>query len=322
MVAVVVTIPAPAYSQNSASPVQKNIANPDFPCGEPYGPNGEPPSRRRVARQIIFPDDEGYPHYLGLLMFKGEPGTREGETLTAKLSVEDTFCGASVISDHFIVTAAHCVFDATKPVNSVRLGDIDLTSDSERNSRPVDYEIEFIFVHPAYNEESLVRHNDLALLKTKDKIQFNDVVFPYCISDQPPPPGTTVTASGFGLYNATTRPDHLLEANFKVMDTKECEDIYLREGQEARLRTRYPSLLQGTDIICAIDDVADACQGDSGGPMFREKNGKQYLEGIVSGGADCRANFKSVLPGLYLSLAKHIDFINAYVYGPPPPGAP
>lgn len=53
---------------------------------------------------------------------------------------------------------------------------------------------------------------------------------------------------------------HVLEANFTIMDTKECEDIYIENFREHTLRLRYPNLLQNTDIICAIDDVSDACQ--------------------------------------------------------------
>ncbi|MPC51935.1 Serine protease 55 [Portunus trituberculatus] len=202
-------------------------------------------------------------------------------------------------------------------VNTVRVGDINLRSDSESNSKPVDHEIALIITHPGYDPDKSIRHNDLALLMTKEKIQFNDIVFPYCISDQPPAPGTQVTISGFGLFNATTKPDHLLEANFTVMDTAECENIFKKHDQEAFLRVRYPNLLQRTDIICAIDEVSSACQGDSGGPMFLVKNRKRYLEGVVSGGASCRANFKSVLPGLYISLARHVHFISDYVLGQP-----
>ncbi|KAG0728129.1 Phenoloxidase-activating factor 3 [Chionoecetes opilio] len=286
-------------------------------CGQPYGRNGEPPSRRRVSRQIIFPDERNYNFYFNLVMGRAKPDTRDNQKPPTKdASEEERFCSASPISEHFLVTAAHCVFDETRPVSAITLGDIDLATDNERNSRPADYEIEVIFAHPEYDPDSQVRYNDIALLRTRLPIQFNEVVFPYCVSDSPLAPGTVVTASGFGLYNATSQPDHLLEANFTVLAQAACEATYLREGLEDSLRIRYPKLLKGSDIICAIDDVSDACQGDSGGPLYLRKGGKQYLGGIVSGGASCRGNFKSVLPGLYLSLAKHIDFINDSIFPP------
>ncbi|XP_063844294.1 chymotrypsinogen B-like [Scylla paramamosain] len=308
MLAAVVILPPPASSQN-----RKTIANPDFPCGEPYGPNGELPESSRRKRQILFPDEPKYADYLQLLL--GKAFTRAKENTEDDAEADKGFCGANVISDQFILTAGHCVEGSTEKITTVILGDIDLTQEDEENSRVGTYEITDIFVHPEYSHDSPTRYHDVALLKTKTKIQFNDAVFPMCISDEIPAPGTIVIISGFGYYNATHRPDYLLEANFTVMDTTECEAIYLQHGQEAFVRVKYPNLLKGTDIICAIDDVSDACQGDSGGPVLREKDGKMFIEGIVSGGANCHANFKSVLPGLYTSIAKQIDFIDRHVYG-------
>ena len=46
-----------------------------------------------------------------------------------------------------------------------------------------------------------VRYNDLALLMTVHKIEFNEAVYPYCISRTPPTPGTTVIGSGYGYVN-------------------------------------------------------------------------------------------------------------------------
>lgn len=315
LVAVTVMLPAPASAQGAASPVQGSIANPNFPCGEPYGSNGEPPAPRRVARQIILPDFENYQKYLRILLQEAVPDIRSEDFILDDEPPESApYCGATVISDHFIITAAHCIYKAPEPITSVTLGDIDLSIEGEENSRAVDYTIADIFVHPGYSNLTSAEYNDVALLKTKEKIQFNDVVFPFCISDEVSDPGTIVLISGFGLYNATTQPDHLLEANLTVMDTAECEEIYIQEGLEESLRLRYPDLLQGTDIICATDEVSDACQGDSGGPVLIQRDGKLFLEGIVSAGVSCRGNFKPLVPGLYLSLAKHIDFINEHVF--------
>ncbi|KAG0728130.1 Phenoloxidase-activating factor 3 [Chionoecetes opilio] len=287
-------------------------------CGQPYGRNGEPPSRRRVSRQIIFPDERNYNFYFNLVMGRAKPDTRDNQKPPTKdASEEERFCSASPISEHFLVTAAHCVFDETRPVSAITLGDIDLATDNERNSRPADYEIEVIFAHPEYDPDSQVRYNDIALLRTRLPIQFNEVVFPYCVSDSPLAPGTVVTASGFGLYNATSQPDHLLEANFTVLAQAGVRGHLPARGPRGFAQNQVPENAEGKrKSSVGIDDVSDACQGDSGGPMYLRKGGKQYLGGIVSGGASCRGNFKSVLPGLYLSLAKHIDFINDSIFPP------
>src|SRR4051794_35629721 len=58
-------------------------------------------------------------------------------------------------------------------------------------------------------------------------------------------------------------------------------------------------------MICAgkedLSGGKDACQYDSGGPLVIERNGQQYLAGIVSWGIGCgRPN----LPGVYARVAK------------------
>ncbi|XP_050691017.1 serine protease persephone-like [Eriocheir sinensis] len=316
LVVVAVLAPLPAAAQTP--PLRRSIVNPDFPCGIPYGPNGEVPVTSRPKRQIIFPDEENYATYLGQLFLRdgSSINPRESEASGEGQVLTDAFCGAAVISDRFLVTAAHCAVNEKNPISSVRLGDIDLNKDNEANSKPKDYDIKQIILHPGYRGNTTVRHYDLALLQTYDIIEFNDVVFPYCIPKASPPPGTIVTASGYGLYNATSASQHVLEANFTIIDTKECEDIYIKNFQDDALRLKYPNLLQNTDIICALDDVSDACQGDSGGPVIWKKDGKEYLAGLVSAGANCRGNFKSVLPGLYMSTAVHADFISAVVFSP------
>lgn len=41
----------------------------------------------------------------------------------------------------------------------------------------------------------------MALLKTTARIEFNEGVFPFCISDSRPGPQTVVTGAGFGYVN-------------------------------------------------------------------------------------------------------------------------
>ncbi|KAK3882486.1 hypothetical protein Pcinc_013129 [Petrolisthes cinctipes] len=233
------------------------------------------------------------------------------------LSVQDTFCGATPLHNRFLLTAAHCVLQPDKPTVTVRLGELDFSRENEENSRPVDYAVDQIIVHPDYQHTTVIRYNDVALIRTKEEIQFNEIVYPYCISDDRPPPNTKVTGAGFGLINGTTLATHLQEAELDLMDTTQCQNQYLAHDHTARqLREKYPDLLVNRDIICASFPERDACQGDSGGPLFLDRGGKRYLVGVVgSGGFSCRGAGVSSLPGLYASVADHIDFIDSVIYG-------
>ncbi|XP_042241807.1 serine protease Hayan-like isoform X1 [Homarus americanus] len=311
----------------------QTIVDPDFECGRGY------PSTTTTTKlnyggsdvnldptRIIFPDEaERLREEAALsrtmnrdkstmMMLPGSTHMMTPET-NGNFTVMDALCGATPISDRFLLTAAHCVFDPDFPIQTVRLGELDFSSQNEKNSRPVDYDIKQIIVHPNFDPDSFNRYNDIALLETVDKIIFNELVFPYCVSDKRPTPNSTVTGSGFGLINQTHQSAVLQEADLRILDSAECESIYRREHHEPQLRVVYPDLLQGRDIMCANHPERSACEGDSGGPLFLdEADGRRFVVGIVSSGVACRGAGASILPGFFISVADHVNFINSVLY--------
>lgn len=285
----------PETAQETTMKPRRTIVDPDFACG------GPPTLSTRYSSQS--PAQSLQQENSGIAFQASET---EGRTQP----IEHSSCGASVISDRFIVTAAYCVLG--KNVTSVRLGDIDLAQDNETNSNPADYDIIDIFLPPGFNEGVL--YDDIALLKTDRKIEFNDAVFPYCVSPSPPPAGTEVIVAGFGFINETHKTTQLMEATLEVLPLANCEERYLNE-EEQRLRKAYPSLLQGRPgLLCAGDKISGVCRGDEGGPLFREsEDGRRYLEGLISfTGSFCG---DGVLPGIFTSLADYVDFIDEIIYG-------
>ncbi|XP_066943999.1 trypsin-1-like isoform X2 [Macrobrachium rosenbergii] len=287
----------------------KTITKPDFDCGRPGSS-----SFIRGRRQIIFPDDPGY-----TISQRGQqtgqlrvPAPTEGRT-PLRISVNDAFCGATIIHERFLITAAHCVFSQDRPPIMVRVGELDFSSDNEARARPADYRVKLITVHPKFKRNSLERYNDIAIIETVDKMQFNEVVFPLCLSDRRPAVGSIATGSGFGLVNQTHRSAHAQEADLRILDSRLCEARYVHEGLGTTIRHQYPQFIQRSDIICAAFPGTDACQGDSGGPLYQDANGRRYLVGVISQGIPCSGQ-SYTLPGFYVSVADHIDFINSVVY--------
>ncbi|XP_066944066.1 venom protease-like isoform X1 [Macrobrachium rosenbergii] len=279
----------------------RSIINPEFDCGRPY-PKRNGGVVARIVRQA--PTTQ-------------QPGNNGGSQGTAgPAKVEDAICGATVIHPRYLVTAAHCVLDPTRPVRSVRLGELDFSKHNETNSRPVDYAVEVITVHPDFDPNLVQRYNDIALIKTAKDIEFNEFVYPFCLTPERPPPNTVVSASGFGKVNETSRSPILQEAELKVISSADCEASYQQVKLDGVLRQRYPNLLQGHDTVCAGFPGKGPCEGDGGGPLFRtDQNGRRFLVGVISITLGCKGPESLNLPGVYVSTSDHIGFIDSVVYG-------
>ncbi|KAJ8971013.1 hypothetical protein NQ314_000932, partial [Rhamnusium bicolor] len=100
-------------------------------------------------------------------------------------------CSASVISNRYLLTAAHCILNIKRLVpTKVRLG---VTKLNETD--PQDYAINNITVNSGYNTST--KHHDIALIKVDKEIKFSDRVYPACLYfDNDDPQGLIVTGWG------------------------------------------------------------------------------------------------------------------------------
>ena len=202
------------------------------------------------------------------------------------------FCGASIIDDRWILTAAHCVTGENS--NSIRAvaGVTDL---SESNGNVI--QIERIILHERYNGWTV--ENDIALLKTRTSIEnsVREYVSPVCL----PAAGQNFTGSGlisgFGLTkeNGASTSQYLLAAPLDLLPDSSCNNAYGNEFKP-------PSML------CAglLRGGRDTCQGDSGGPLTVKSEAGYVLAGITSFGRGCaRVN----TPGVYTRVSQYVPWI-------------
>ncbi|CAB3375162.1 Hypothetical predicted protein [Cloeon dipterum] len=133
-------------------------------------------------------------------------------------------CGGSIISEIFILTAAHCVYKRVTFVvtaggvtrNTVETGEIVMTSTVK-------------IVHENYNPVRI--WNDIALIRVPHNYTFNDFIKPIRLpktSDANKTfSGILATASGFGkTSNLGATSQTLMFVNLKVISNSECSRSY------------------------------------------------------------------------------------------------
>jgi transmembrane serine protease 2 len=101
----------------------------------------------------------------------GEPAVSHSWAWAVSLRISGNkhFCGGSILSSHYVLTAAHCVDD---PIMSR----IELTAavgtDTTYDGVGQRITVSKIYIHPGWN--SVTKENDIAILKLKKAISFKD----------------------------------------------------------------------------------------------------------------------------------------------------
>uniref|UniRef100_A0A3P9PSZ2 ST14 transmembrane serine protease matriptase a n=1 Tax=Poecilia reticulata TaxID=8081 RepID=A0A3P9PSZ2_POERE len=202
-------------------------------------------------------------------------------------------CGASIISENWLVTAAHCVQSDAKPAKwEVYLG---LHDQRKIESFVVKRKLKQIISNPNYNPNTF--NNDIALMELDSPIKFSDYIQPICLpnNDYKVPVGETVFITGFGATReGGTAAKVLQKAEVRIINYSECNKL-----MSYRLTSK---------MFCAgvLTGGVDACQGDSGGPLNILEGDYMLLAGVVSWGDGCARRNK---PGIYTTVSEFRGWI-------------
>ncbi|XP_067104840.1 prothrombin [Osmerus mordax] len=267
----------------------RSFGNGEQVCGE--RPLFEKVNKKDAKEQELLDS------YRGSRIVKGldaEVASAPWQVMLYKRSPQELLCGASLISDEWILTAAHCIlyppWNKNFTINDilVRLGKHNRAK-FERGTEKI-VAIDEIIVHPKYNWKVNL-NRDIALLHMKQPIQFTDEIHPICMPSKKVAntlmfSGYKGRVTGWGNLKETwssnnkNLPSVLQQIHLPIVDHDIC---------------RQSTTIRVTDnMFCAgykPDDPTrgDACEGDSGGPfvMKNPDDNRWYQIGIVSWGEGC-----------------------------------
>ncbi|XP_063076941.1 testisin-like [Engraulis encrasicolus] len=208
-------------------------------------------------------------------------------------------CGASLINNEWLLTAAHCFNSDDASFWTVKLGQ------ECSGARPECRDLAAIVLHPGWNSTGF--HHDIALLRLSSPVNFTDCIRPVCLADKDSvfPHGTDSWVTGWGyIQEGVALNGTLQEVKIPVVENGICSGLLAPQTVTA-------------DMICAglLAGGKDACLEDSGGPLVAKQGSVWIQSGVVSFGIGCGRRGR---PGVYTRVSSYQDWINKTIHSDPP----
>lgn len=235
-------------------------------------------------------------HHKGnLKIVGGEEAVPHSIPYQAGILLDGSFCGGSLVSEKWVVTAAHCGKLSRKP--EVVLGAHEVFNENEVTQ--IRLTGSRIIIHEGYDPNTL--RNDIALIELPENVTLNEniQIVPLPSSDETYV-GKTAKASGWGIIqDGTATPSPTLRfVEAEILDNVICQ------------RQLGAGIAVFDSFICLDgSDRKGICSGDSGGPLVDVDSG--VLIGLTSftNAKGCEKGY----PSGFTRISSQVDWIKKII---------
>ena len=267
----------------------------------------------------------------------GRPATPGELPFAASIAFDGLHsCGAALIDNYHLITAAHCVLlnqnlapngNGVDPnYLEVQMGTIYRygTTAAKNDKHAIIRKVDSIKKNPLYRqgyydsntrriEKGVYGGNDIAIIVLVEPMPFTENIWPICLASEDVVIGAAnqktnpIILSGFGqdTKSGNTHIELQVSKDIRLMNDSECQKSIDRRGREFK-----------NGQMCTVgvneEKTAGACKGDSGSALVQQLRGRHYILGVVSyGPGDC---FKgsTIKPDVYTDVRVFLSWISDY----------